>query len=441
MGAQLINPNFHVVLIHFPLGVFTLGMLIELGSFLYRKSTVRSAGRWMILIGVLSMIATSVSGVYALSDVARRSLPPGQHADVSWRDVTKNTELYNGKNSPTDEGEQWRLISGHVWRTAPATAIAVFSVILALALTDRWRRRLYIPILLVLLFSLATMFWGAWMGGEMVFRWKTAVQIDTPKAFPAMLQPTTAPGAAREQTELRTTKSVQYYVPALQTHGVVAGLAIAFALAAIGLSIRNAAGPAKVESEDEARLLNDTVTEPGHRPARTEDLAMLRSFKPDAAVYLPTVKLPAAKVFLVSALIAIGASLLGTWFLANGTDAFERAQQDHRSFITVMWETIKTQETPARISTSASAKSDVNPLGLNRRLAHVIAGSAIIVLPLILAMLARWAPRQKIVLGLFVVLLLLAIAAQIWLGTLMTLDTPAGSIFRFQDAALDPMVR
>ena len=41
MAKEFINPNWHVILIHYPLGVFVLGVVIERFSFLYRRSTLR----------------------------------------------------------------------------------------------------------------------------------------------------------------------------------------------------------------------------------------------------------------------------------------------------------------------------------------------------------------------------------------------------------------
>ena len=45
MNRELIIPNLHVILIHYPLGVFFIDLIIELGSFIWRRSSVRTAGR------------------------------------------------------------------------------------------------------------------------------------------------------------------------------------------------------------------------------------------------------------------------------------------------------------------------------------------------------------------------------------------------------------
>ena len=70
MGNVFINPNFHVILVHLPLGVFLLGVLIELLSFMYRRSTLSVAGRWMVLLGALHIGETACAFVH---DCAHRN--------------------------------------------------------------------------------------------------------------------------------------------------------------------------------------------------------------------------------------------------------------------------------------------------------------------------------------------------------------------------------
>ncbi|QOV91162.1 DUF2231 domain-containing protein [Humisphaera borealis] len=427
----MIQPNLHIALIHIPIGLLVVGLLIELFSFLYRGSNARTAARWMIGIGALSMIPVAASGVYALSDTARRSMPPGAKVDTSWVDVLSRTDLHNGKTGASDaEGDQWRMVSGHIWRAGPATALAVLVVLIWMGSSDRLRRNLYIPSGILLIGATAVMLWGAWMGGEAVYRHGTAVQMDQRRNLPAAMFPTTQPGAAREMTEARTAGSIIDVVPPLQTHIVVAGLAIAAALAAMALAFRNAASvDVPLSAEDEEKLLTG-VAEPGVRPAVPHDLAMLRSFKPAAAMSVVRENAPAARFWLLTCLLAVVSSALGLWFLAGQTDAGSRASHDNRSIAVVLWETIKTPAAPL----DPTAPAAENPLNLNRRLAHVVGGLAIIVLPLLMAALARWAPRRKWILSMLSVVLVAVLGVQIWLGILMTLDTPAGSILKFNPA-------
>ena len=440
MGTQLVNPNWHVALVHVPIGLFAVGVVVELFSFLYARSAARAAGRWMIAIGAFAMVPTAATGVYAVSDVARRSMPSGARADVAWVDVLRQTDLYHGKVGPADaEGEQWRLIAGHAWRMGPATLLSVLGVVVWTAASDRWRRRLYLPVGLVLLLALGVMLWGAWMGGEMVYRHGTGVRLNDRPAMPASMYPTTAPGAAREMTEAKPPRSVAYYLPPLQTHLLLGGTAVAVALAALGLAFRNTARPEQVPTDDEERLLTGEAG-PGRRPATPNDLAMLRSFRPAAAVYVTPERTPAARTWLVAALLGAVASAAGWWFLAGQTDAVERARQEGRPLPAVLWDAVKTPATLTGGTTIAPRPAD-NPLSLNRRYAHAITGGAIVVLPILLAALARWAPKRRLPLSLVAALLLAAIGVQAWLGALMLLDTPAGSTVRFNPPAVDAMTR
>ena len=42
---RLIIPNYHVILVHYPLALLAMGLLIEIFSFLWRRSSARAAGR------------------------------------------------------------------------------------------------------------------------------------------------------------------------------------------------------------------------------------------------------------------------------------------------------------------------------------------------------------------------------------------------------------
>ncbi len=430
----MIQPNFHAAMIHFPIGLLVAGLILELTGVCFRGVATRAAARWMIAVGALAMIPAALSGVYAISDVARRSMPVGQKVDVAWADVLKSTDLYGGKTSASDnEGDQWRMISGHVWRTAPATGGALLAVLLWMGASDRWRKRLYLPCGLLLIGSAGVMMWGAWMGGEAVYRHGTAVRLNDRRTAPAVMHPATQPGAAREMTEARSPGTLAHVAPPLQSHVVFAGFAISFALAAMALAFRNAsAGEIVLSAEDEEKLLTG-VAEPGVRPAVPQDLAMLRMFKPAAAMAVAKADAPAARLWLTAALFGVITSSLGLWFLSQQTDAASRASQDKRSIAVVLWETVKTPAPPPGPTTQPPE----NPLNLNRRFAHVIAGGVLIVLPLLMSALAKWAPRHRALLASLSLLLIVVIGVQVWIGVLMTLDTPGGSVTKFNPPAVD----
>src|SRR5687767_14569856 len=101
---EFINPNLHVILIHYPLGLLVVGTLIELFSFLgWRRSAFRVAGRWMLLIGILSLPPTMFSGLYALADVNKSSQTPD---DATWQEARQMSPI---------QGEAWEFMTRHAW--------------------------------------------------------------------------------------------------------------------------------------------------------------------------------------------------------------------------------------------------------------------------------------------------------------------------------------
>jgi uncharacterized membrane protein len=412
VSKEFINPNWHVILIHYPLGVFVLGMLIELFSFLYRRSTLRVAGRWMILLGALSMIPTALSGVYAMGNVVRMDLPATQqNPDRPWAEMVEDSRLNE---------EQWEFLGRHAWAQAGATALAVVLVTIALGSSDRWRRRLYFPVFLGLLFSLAAMMWGAYYGGEMVYRHGTAVLADAEKgAMPHATEPKPTESAADDQTEAK--RRIEYFVPPLQLHVLLAGLATAVAFGALGLSMRAVAvadGAEPGAGRDLDRDLDSTERDMLYEPPVPRGPAAMdvaRSLNPDADVTARPVRLPVSRVWLLAALVALGASASGIWFLVGPDE-------------TRTWE-------PKRLWAMVTPSAE-NP-GL-RRIAHVAAGGTIVVVPLLLALVTRVSRRPKVSLTLLGLLLVAAVAVQVWLGVLLMLDTPRGSILRFNASGESP---
>ena len=104
-------------------------------------------------------------------------------------------------------------------------------------------------------------------------------------------------------------------------------------------------------------------------------------------------------------LLAVGTSLTGLWTLAHFSDLWN---------IKALWELI--------------AGDSVLQ---NRRLAHAITGSSIIVLLLLLSFIARVTAGRRFVVLLFTMLLIVALTAQVWFGSLLMFDTPSGPIGSF----------
>lgn len=405
-AKEFINPNLHVILIHLPLGLFVAGVLIEFFSFLgWRRSGFRTAGRYMILLGALAGIPTAFSGLYALSDVVRQGVDPTT-ATASWNEQLAESPLVK-------DAAAWEMAKMHAWINAATTVLLALVVVLWLASSDVWRGRLHFPLLLLILAGLGGTVWGAWYGGEMVYRHGLGVQegaavavgeTESPErvvATPTTDQATTVPAAAL-QTKVR--EGMERYLPPLQTHLILAGVAVAIALAALGVSLRAANTTTRMVVEPAAEL-DDLAVAYGARPVGAPRPRDLDEFE-GAPAAIVTDRLPSARLWLLTTLFALLTAGLGWFVLASSADTWNA-----RELINMVFG-------PYR--------------DMPRRAAHVVTGGAIIVLPLILALVARVAPRRKLVILFFALLLIIAVAAQVWFGILLMWDAPDGPLDKLQ---------
>lgn len=355
LERQFLNPNFHVILIHYPLGLLTIGTLIELFSFLWRRHSFRAAGRWMILIGTLLAVPTTLSGIYALWDVANPT-----HDEANWHQIATAGHL-------TDP--QWKFLIYHLRMMAIATAISLVAVVTWLGSSDDWRRRLHVPLTVLLLGSVGLMVAGSWYAGETVYTQGTAVK----------LPPTSMPDAPVYQ------QKIDYFASPMQAHTIMAGLTNAMALVSLGLSFRK-------------------LTQPMPSPQMDHIAAALEpTYEETPAEPVGTTWLPVSRFWLIASLLGVGTAAGGFYLI--GTQP--------------VFNTFK----PAELWTDITQNK--------RLLAHLIGGSSLILLPLVLAGLARWGYRQRVVLLAFSLLLLVATSFQIWMGILLLLDTSQGVVTKF----------
>lgn len=372
MSNEFISPNWHVILIHYPIALLSLGVLIELFSFLWRRSQFRAVGRWMLLMGAVLAVPSVLSGLYALNDVALMHIPADQQP-MTWHEKVAAGGL---------SSQSWELLVDHLRQMSIATGIAMLVVVIWLACSDNWRRRLHLPLLIAMLASVGLMIIGGWHGGEAVYRDGAGVV--------SLPQPAASP-AGHDWT---------YYLPPLQIHLLLAGLTVAMALVALGLSIRAAAtGGSRIPPPP-----GDSLEAYAQRSAT--DMAVAFTGRPNTPALQeipapPPPRVPLARFWLLAFFIGLLTAAAGVWFLAldSGT-----------------WDTTQLCEI---------ARS------LQRRVAHIITGLSIIVLTLILCVLARWAPKQKFLLAIFAILLVAGITLQLWFGTLLLFDGPQGELTGF----------
>jgi uncharacterized membrane protein len=370
-----IVPNLHVILIHFPLAMLGVGVVIEIFSFFWYGGSLHKAGRWMILIGALMMAPAATSGIYALYDVASH----GVGADT-W-EQTKSASGFTAHD--------WGLVRQHVLLTGTAAVICLISVIWFLGASDRARKFVYLPALTLIFLSLGLLAAGAWYGGEMVYREGFGVDGKFPSSN--QVSPPTS-GTILDQ--------IEYSVSPMQVHIVLAGFVVAAAAGAMGLSYRRSS------EKPQRRLL-----EPSTPPTETMNdpwsaVPGPREISPDPSTTPPSPRFWLLAIFFAAATLALGLYVGG--FL-GGPKIFDIGQF---------------RDAVADLGTSSQRR-----VGL-----HIVLGLSIVALCIILAILGKWAPRQREVLGLASLLLILAIAAQIWIGTLLLYDNDSGPIDHFREA-------
>lgn len=379
-GRHLISPNIHVILVHFPLGIFVFGLFLEVFSIFWRRSTVRVAAHWMVLLGGLLAVPAALSGIDALKDVADNSRP-------------RLTDL------------QWAVLRRHVLITSIGAGLAALTVTAALGLTDIWRRNrlVYFVLWFLLIISAGLLTFGSHFGGEGIYLEGIAVGLKR--------------GAAT---------GFEYLAPAQSMHLVLAGLGAAATLGALGMSIRVLLGIRVAEdeavTERELDLLHegDPAAPPASVPtavtvpAGANDLTMARTLNADTEIPMP--RLPAARFWLLGTLLFIMTLGFGVWLLISQEET--GWLENNKVSASSVWHEVYGTATADKPSQ-------------NRRGAHVLVGIALVVLPLILALGVRFGPRRRIIVGLLCSVILVLLACEIWLGVLMLHDSATGPLYRF----------
>jgi uncharacterized membrane protein len=400
LDKQFINPNLHVAILHFPLALLVAGTLIELFAFLWRRSAFRAAGRWMILLGALTAAPVATSGLYALYDTnVTPETSPEARPDITWAEVRAGSPV---------TGHAWEMMKDHALWAAIASAAALLLVVLWLGASDVWRSRLHLVFLLLLVWSLAVMLTAAWHGGEMVYEHGVGVGRVQEHSQADENRPA---GSSRHK--------IEYFLPPLQTHVILAGCAIAAAMVGIGLSLR-AGAQARLLLEPTPELSDiSAALNPQIRPRvplaaggtiGEPPIAGPGGYEQTATMRMTVQRQPVARFWLLAALIAIATGLAGWWTLAEGSGVWDPKGLWHQVI------------DPAK---------DGNP----RRLAHGIATGAIVLLLLTQALVSRLAVGRRLVLTLFSMLLIAFLAAQLWFGSLLLFDSPLGKLERFNGTA------
>lgn len=371
MVGTLIKPNLHAALIHIPVALVTLGVVLEVLSVLFwRKSAIRAAARWMIVLGILAAVPTLTTGLYAL----RQTASPGAPSGELWESIVSTS---------TWSDAQWATLREHVTYAAGGALLLLMGIVIWIGGTDNARRHMYLLGLVVLIVGGWMMAAGAHEGGELVYKYATAVQMpDAAESVGSTSQQLMVPSLTAAMPDINAPFSP------LELHLLFAGCAIAIIAAAVGLSVRlsNVAW--------ENRFAEEKAVAAGYRPAGK--LGQGGSNLLSIPVIYP------GAFWIAAILLLVATGITGLWVFGF------RSIGDVISLIR-----------------SKQANDEWRPV------LHIWYAASILALAIVLGLVMKIWPRRRLIMGMLCTLLVLAVAGQAWTGILMLYDGNSGSVLRF----------
>lgn len=280
--AELVQPNWHIALIHFPFALLSIGLVMEVICGLLGAKGARDAGRWMILLGAALSLPVAISGLYALQDLA------------------KGGEFVHWHAASALSPELWTELRTHALIQGAATAVSLLVATLFLALSDNSRRFLYPPLLLLMLLAVTASLVGSHIAGQAVYNFG----LPRPTAA-ATSMPSDWPGR------------VAFVTPPLELHGLLAGLTISVGLIGLALALRNSA----------------VLRTPAPSPKASPNAIFPGTGRGDQPRTPNFTSLPATRVLLLSSLLALLTAAAGMWYLSQQTQSTAPRE---------LWETIVT---------------------------------------------------------------------------------------------------
>jgi hypothetical protein len=280
MSGEFISPNWHVVLIHIPLGLLPLGLILALVSRRWGGDELRAAANWMILLGGFLAVPAVATGLYAFRDVV---WPQARIDLVSWYLVVEQSSWSE---------RQWELMTQHVWLNSSATLLVVLVAALGISLTGQWRRWLAWPGWLALLVGVGLMIAGSWSSGEAIYRHGTAIdpallaagEHRHPHGNAAEQHPHQKAGAPEKNAG--QFKGIAHFLPPLELHIVLAGFLAMLLILGGALAARRGEG---TQAPPEPLVI-------GGAPPRR----------------------PLAALWLLSGILALCVATAGVWSVVNG---------------------------------------------------------------------------------------------------------------------------
>lgn len=369
MIGTLIEPNLHAALVHFPVALVTVGVLLEILCVLFwRKSTLRTAGRWMLVIGILAAIPTLTTGLYALRQTVSSTAPQSEF----WEAVTAASSWSDA---------QWQTVATHVTYSAIGALLLLLSIVIWIGGTDNARRNMYLLGIVVLIVGASLIAYSASHGGDLVYRFGTGVQMSD-------VSGSAAPGAG--EIDMSGSAQPDDFAAGfswLEMHLFFAGCAIALVAAAIALSARlsNVAW--------ENRFAEEKAVASGYRPAgkmgQESNLLSIPIIYPGA-------------FWIVSVLLLLVTAAIGLWVFG-----------------------VRSVNDLLTLLRSKQVNDEWRPV------LHLYAGASLIFLAMVLGLVMKIWPRRRLIMGMLCTLILIAVVAQSWIGILMLFDGNTGPVLRF----------
>ncbi len=272
----------------------------------------------------------------------------------------------------TDTPVAWTNLRNHNVVTSAGIGLLLLACLIYLGASDSLRRTLHLPLLLMVLVGVGAMIAGAF------------VPLLVAPPFQTATTQSWSPGAAT----------------ALQIHLLLASIALPLCVIALGLSFRAAGQPAP-------------PTSVGINPAHSDYAA---AFVPHATIdrdfdrpAAEPERVPAVRFWLLAGLFVLAAAGAGIWLLSRLSNTWHAGTLYH----TILHFDAHHRPEPTR------------------RLAHVVAAAACILLSLVLTVAARFSPRRGFIAAGFGLLMILSFSAVIWTGTLLAVDSTEGPLTHF----------
>ncbi len=303
MTGPLIQPNLHAVLVHYPIALLTLGVFIEVFGFFWRRSGVRTAGHWMIVLGTLACIPALTTGLYALRQTAAPGVMEGP-----WYEAVAQS-----KWTPA----HWEVLSSHLSLMVGASIALLVSIIVWLGSADHARSRIYLLGMAILLVCVSLLVVGAHEGGELVYKHATAVGLASP--------PPVDPNAT-------WLERLAVLIDPVELHLLLVGVAIALIGTSLALSVRRSA------IAWENQMAETKATAAGLKPAADRGNTN----------FLNIPMLYPARFWVLSGIVTIMAAAAGLWIIgqwAPGALLHYLSQQRHEDH----WRTVLHANTAAAL--------------------------------------------------------------------------------------------